>query len=99
MLSFRRDHRRAGFFFAGSEDATATDRELSRVTESVRVLWTVRRLDHEYQAAVQRVEHGGVELRIIRDGKLMFAESWSSEQGAVEESERYRELLVPSGPL
>ena len=68
------------------------------MTEPPTILWTVRMLGHEYQAAIQRLENGACELQLFRDGVLTFAERWQSEQGAVEESERYRELLARSGP-
>jgi len=68
------------------------------MTKPPTVLWTVRMLDHEYQVAIQGLEDGACELRLIRDGVVTFAERWSSEQGAIEESERYRELVARWGP-
>ena len=63
------------------------------------VLWTVRRLDHEYQAVLHRLGSDTFELRMMRDGQETYVVSLSSEQAAVEESERYREVLVRSGPM
>ena len=63
------------------------------MTGVLKVLWTVRRRDREYRAELFSLgDH--VELRIIRDGSLMFAQAWPSEQAAIKESEAYRALLV-----
>jgi hypothetical protein len=63
------------------------------MTAVPKVLWTVQRSHHEYRADLL-ILGDNVELRIIRDGSLMFAERWPSEQAAIEESEAYRALLV-----
>jgi len=66
---------------------------LSEMTDGLKVLWTVKRRDREYRAELFSLDDY-VELRIIRDGSLMSAQAWPSEQAAIEESEAYRALLL-----
>jgi len=61
--------------------------------DSLTVLWSVGRANHEYRAELLGID-GHFDLRIVRDGDVLFAQPWLSEHQAIEESERYRALLL-----
>jgi hypothetical protein len=61
--------------------------------DSLTVLWSVGRANHEYRAELLGSD-GHFDLRIVRDGDLLFAQPWLSEHEAIEESERYRAQLL-----